>query len=147
MVCTLPATPAAKLMPNVLLRSPLDNIDEAERGILVFLGNPVSPYCMPWRVPWKGHFGACCLAVYTIIRSRSRNTGEDTSVLAVLPFTTTYAAEAETTRDATVTSYKSMKIGVRLGATGCIRRWEGPSKSHWSATAHLKLGSPRLIRC
>ena len=30
----LPAAPAAKLLPNVLLCSPLDNIAEAERGIL-----------------------------------------------------------------------------------------------------------------
>ena len=31
---TLPAAPAAKLMPNVLLCSPLDNISKAERVIL-----------------------------------------------------------------------------------------------------------------
>ena len=33
------AAPAAKLMPNVLLCSPLDHVGEAERGFLI-IGHP-----------------------------------------------------------------------------------------------------------
>ncbi|KAK3889814.1 hypothetical protein Pcinc_006210 [Petrolisthes cinctipes] len=52
---------------------------------------------------------------------------------------------SKTTRETADTSYKSRVIDVRSGARGCLRWWEGPSQSHWSAIARLKLGSPRPV--
>ena len=36
--------------------------------------------------------------------------------------------------------------GVERGARGCSRRWERSFGSHWTAIAHLKLGSPQPVR-
>ena len=48
-----PATPAADLMPNILLCFPLDHTRESERGVLMS-GQPSSSIQLPRLAPWRG---------------------------------------------------------------------------------------------
>ena len=55
------ATPAANLMPNVLLCIPLDHTREAGRGVLMS-GQPTSSIKLPRLAPWRGYFSAAASA-------------------------------------------------------------------------------------
>ena len=56
-----PATPAANLMPNVLLCIPLDHTRKAERGVLMS-GQPSSSIQLPRLAPWRGYSSAAASA-------------------------------------------------------------------------------------
>ena len=55
--------------------------------------------------------------------------------------------QLEKTRETSVTSYKSRAYWRKLGRYGLSPTVGGIIAFHWSATARLKLGSPRPIGC
>jgi len=68
-IVILPATPAAKLVPNVVLCTPLDPTSEAERGILAIRHPRVS----------TSFAQTMCPGEVTLVLLRSRNNTGDSS--------------------------------------------------------------------
>ena len=53
----------------------------------------------------------------------------------------------DSTQEATDTSYKPSLNWHRVWSQGLLPMVGEIFMSHWTATAHLKLGSPQLVRC
>ena len=71
-----PATPAANLMPNVLLCIPVDHTREAERGVLMS-GQPSSSIQLPRLAPWRGYSSAAASATDQHDRQQLRVTSPE----------------------------------------------------------------------
>ena len=111
----LPASPAAKLVPSVVICTPLGPISEAERGSRR-LGNPGPPYISPRHVSWRVSLHSRLTA--TAQHGRQQFTGYKSISIGV---------ERRTPRDG------------RHGLPSTVGEF---ILFHWTATARLKPGSP-----